>query len=295
MNILIIGSKGFIGSHCVSHFSEAHTVYTCDVMVDYDAKNYFLIDATNASYDEVFKANTYDVCINCSGAANVSESVKNPQRDFSLNVDNVFKQLDALRKYNSNCKYINLSSAAVYGNPSSLPIHETHQLQPISPYGTHKKMAELICQEFFENYNINTCSLRIFSAYGPGLKKQLFWDLYKKSLNKTAIKLYGTGFESRDFIYVTDVVNAIEIAITHAPFKSDVFNLAAGNEVAIKDAVALFYNTLDGTHDFYFGGEQRAGDPINWVADIKQLTTLGFKAEIKLTEGLKKYVSWLKN
>ena len=94
-----------------------------------------------------------------------------------LNVSNVFKQLDAIRKFQPGCKYINLSSAAVYGNPESLPISEDHHLDPISPYGNHKKMAEEVCADFYTNYRIPTCSLRIFSAYGAGLQKQLFWDL----------------------------------------------------------------------------------------------------------------------
>ncbi|HAT66577.1 MAG TPA: dTDP-glucose 4,6-dehydratase, partial [Flavobacteriaceae bacterium] len=150
MNILIIGSKGFIGSHCVRHFAMEHDVWECDVVTDYNNDQYFLIDATNASFDEVFASQAYDVCINCSGAASVPDSIKNPQRDFMLNVTNVFKQLDAIRKHQPRCKYINLSSAAVYGNPKSLPIAENHQLQPISPYGNHKKMAEEVCKDFYD-------------------------------------------------------------------------------------------------------------------------------------------------
>ncbi|MBL4663625.1 MAG: SDR family oxidoreductase, partial [Flavobacteriaceae bacterium] len=181
MKILIIGSKGFIGSHCVSFFSKEHEVWECDVVSDYVTPKYFLIDATNANFNEVMLSESFDICINCAGAASVPDSIKNPLRDFELNVAQVFKQLDAIRQHNPTCKYINFSSAAVYGNPTYLPIDESHPLNPISPYGNHKKMAEEICTEFFENFEIQTCSLRVFSAYGPGLQKQLFWDLYKKS------------------------------------------------------------------------------------------------------------------
>jgi len=174
MKILIIGSKGFIGSHCVTHFSKQQEVWQCDIVTDPVSKRYFLLDPNNVNYTAVFKDSQFDICINCSGAASVPDSIKDPQKDYTLNVLGVFKQLDAIRKYDPGCKYINLSSAAVYGNPKFLPIHEEHPLNPISPYGKHKKMAEDVCSEFYRKYKIATCSIRVFAAYGPGLRKQLF-------------------------------------------------------------------------------------------------------------------------
>jgi len=293
MNILIIGSKGFIGLHCVDYFSKDHEVWQCDVVTDYTTRNYFTIDATNADYTEVFKDRNFDVCINCSGAASVPDSIKNPLRDFNLNVTNVFKQLNTLRKLNPSCKYINLSSAAVYGNPEYLPIDEAHPCHPISPYGRHKKMAEDICEEFNKNYQLKTCSLRIFSAYGEGLRKQLFWDLYSKSKTSETVILYGTGNESRDFIHVSDVVQAITVAIESSNFEADIINVANGKEISIQDAVAAFYNELDDNSKFRFGGEKRVGDPINWVANIDRLEEMGYRIKVELESGLLSYVAWL--
>jgi len=293
MNILIIGSKGFIGLHCVDYFSKDHEVWQCDVVTDYTTRNYFTIDATNADYTEVFKDRNFDVCINCSGAASVPDSIKNPLRDFNLNVTNVFKQLNTLRKLNPSCKYINLSSAAVYGNPEYLPIDEAHPCHPISPYGRHKKMAEDICEEFNKNYQLKTCSLRIFSAYGQGLRKQLFWDLYSKSKTNETVILYGTGNESRDFIHVSDVVQAITVVIENSNFDADIINVANGKETTIHDACAAFYSELDDTTKFQFGGEKRVGDPINWVANTNRLEEMGYKTKIDLESGLLSYVTWL--
>lgn len=295
MKILIIGSKGFIGSHCLDFFSKTHEVWQCDVVVDYSASNYKIIDATNANYDAVFESQDFNVCINCSGAASVPDSISNPQRDFNLNVSNVFKQLDAIRRHNANCKYINLSSAAVYGNPQYLPIDEAHPLAPISPYGCHKKMAEDICKEFFINFGVATCSLRIFSAYGPGLQKQLFWDLYKKSQFESNVQLYGTGNETRDFIFVSEVIKAIDLVIQKSEFENDTINVANGEELKIKEVVTEFYRSLNSNIDITFGGEERLGDPINWVADISKLKGMGYRQEVDLTNGLKSYVRWLFN
>ncbi|HAT66578.1 MAG TPA: dTDP-glucose 4,6-dehydratase, partial [Flavobacteriaceae bacterium] len=143
-----------------------------------------------------------------------------------------------------------------------------------------------------DNYGIPTCSLRIFSAYGPGLQKQLFWDLYQKSIKDSTIKLYGTGAESRDFIYISDLVQAIELAIEKALFKSDTINVANGKEVTIAQVAETFFTNTPS--EFIFGGEERKGDPSNWVADISQLKTMGYKTKVSLEEGIKNYWQWLK-
>lgn len=295
MNILIIGSKGFIGSHCVSYFRSKHSVYECDVVVDYNNSKYTQIDATNSDYNVVFQERKYDVCINCSGASSVPDSINNPQRDFMLNTVNLFKQLDAIRKQNSTCKYINLSSAAVYGNPEYLPIDENHPLNPISPYGHHKKMAEEICESFYKNYDLKVCSLRIFSAYGEGLRKQIFWDLHEKiKLNITEVSLLGTGKESRDFIHVLDLVSVIDLVIKKGGFKNDHINVANGKELTIHNVAEIFYSIFNPSTKIRFQGQGRIGDPINWVADVSKIKEMGYYSSMDLNAGLTKYVAWLK-
>ncbi len=294
MKILIIGSKGFIGSHCVAYFSAEHEVWQCDIVVDYTTPKYLLLDTTNTNYEEIFATTTFDVCINCSGAASVPDSINHPQRDFNLNTATVFKQLDALRIHNPTCKYIHISSAAVYGNPIQLPILENHPLAPISPYGKHKKMGEEIAEEFYSQFGINTCSLRVFSAYGPGLKKQLFWDLNQKLKNSTNIILYGTGKESRDFIYISDLVNAIDCVIKNGTFKGDVVNVANGEELTIEKVATTFYNNIQNNVKINFGGEHRKGDPTNWIADINKLKQLGYEQKISIEQGILNYTKWLK-
>jgi UDP-glucose 4-epimerase len=295
MNYLIIGSKGFIGSHLKTHLTNnGNEVWGADVVIDYvDSEKYFLIDVSNSDYNSIFEKTEFDVCINCSGAASVPDSVLHPLRDYYLNTVNVFKLLDAIRTHQPGCKFINLSSAAVYGNPIVLPIEENANATPVSPYGLHKYQSEQICSEFYHYFNIKTCSLRIFSAYGEGLQKQLFWDLYKKAKTGLPFKLFGTGNESRDFIYINDIVNAIELVSQSRYFKADVINLANGNEIFIKEAVATFFRFFKTSIDFSFSGEERKGDPINWVADISKLKSLGYKTTFNLETGLCQYYKWI--
>jgi UDP-glucose 4-epimerase len=294
MKVLVIGSKGFIGAHVAEYFSliPDTEVFECDVMVDYEKVNYFLIDATNSDYQNVFQNNPFDVCINCSGAASVPDSIKNPFRDFTLNTYNVVKMLDAIRTNQPGCKFINLSSAAVYGNPSELPVHEKLPLNPISPYGIHKMQAEQVCQTYSSFYNIPTCSLRIFSAYGNGLKKQLFWDLYRKAKNSDAIEMFGTGNETRDFIHVDDVVRAIQCCISNAPFTGETINVANGKEIEISSVVAIFLSHFQSEKEVNFNAVEKKGDPLNWKADISQLKTLGYFPTVSINQGLERYFLW---
>jgi UDP-glucose 4-epimerase len=294
MKILTIGSRGFIGSHVVKYFREqGHDSFGCDVVVEYNDLKYFQIDPTNSSFEAIFKNERFDVCVNCSGSGSVPDSFVHAYRDFYLNTHNVYQILDAIRQHNPQCKFLNLSSAAVYGNPEALPVKETMAVRPLSPYGIHKHFAEVICSEFYNHFGIATASLRIFSAFGPGLKKQLFWDWSQKIKNSSHIILFGTGNESRDFIFIDDLVKAIAAVITHAEFKADVINAANGEQVTIKQAISIFERNCPERFTYAFNGEVRHGDPINWLADISRLRAFGYKPSVSFESGIKAYIKWV--
>lgn len=296
MKILIIGSKGFIGQHTLEYFKQlGHEVIGCDVVTDYEDSNYYQIDATNSDYHFIFEGHTFDVCINCSGAASVPLSLQFPLKDFSLNTLNVFKILEAIRTNQPDCRFLNLSSAAVYGNPESLPIKEDFNLKPLSPYGLHKLQAEQICKEFNSYYQLKTCSVRIFSAYGNGLKKQLFWDMYKKFSSGDSIELYGTGDETRDFIHIEDIVKALRLVVEHAGFSGEVINLANGEEYTIRRVSDLFKKHLKTEKEIRFNNQVKAGDPLNWRADISILKGMGYQPEVSLETGIKNYIEWVQD
>lgn len=295
MNTLIIGSKGFIGSHVLNYFKSTSLPFIgCDIVTEYDDENYIQIDATNSDFHDIFKNNEIIHCINCSGAASVPLSLENPLKDFNLNTLNVFKILDAIRQYQPNCKFINLSSAAIYGNPDELPIKENSNAKPVSPYGLHKMQAEQICLEFHQFYQIKSCSLRIFSAYGEGLKKQLLWDLFQKFKNNEIIELFGTGHETRDFIYIDDIVQAIVCCVNNADFVGETINIANGEELSIKTIATLFNNEFGANKNIIFNNQTKKGDPLNWKADISKLQKLEYKKTVSIEEGIKNYIEWAK-
>ncbi len=294
MKILIIGSRGFIGSHCVDYFSIRHEVWECDVILDYDKPRYIFIESVDSDFQDIFINHKFDVCINCSGAANVPFSLEKPYNDFQLNTLNVFKILDAIRRFNPECRYINMSSAAVYGNPASLPIKEEMPYAPVSPYGIHKEIAEILCAEFHRYWGIRTSCVRIFSAYGPRLRKQLLWDLALKAKKQDRIELFGTGHETRDFIYVTDLVRLIDCVIENATFEADIINAANGCQIEIAEIAKLMMDALDCNKEIIFKGVNRKGDPLNWEADITKAKALGYHQETNITQGITNYVTWLR-
>ena len=294
MKILIIGSKGFIGSHCVDYFeSKGHDVWTVDVN-QFQGVNSFLVDRHNSNFSIPFQKHKFEICINASGSAQVGFSFENPSKDFELNVINVQKILIAIRDYNIDCKFINFSSAAVYGNPESLPISEKSSCIPLSPYGFHKLQSELLLMEYNKFFSLKTCSLRIFSAYGPRLKKQLFWDLYQKSTENQIVSLFGTGTETRDFIYIDDVIQTIDLIIHNSPFDGTTYNVGNNTETTIAEAASLFMATYSPEKELVFSGLEKVGDPINWKANNSKIVELGYKKRISLAEGIEKYVLWAK-
>lgn len=296
MKILILGSNGFIGSHCVDYFiSKKYDVYGIDI-TDADHRNYYYkkILPDSKEFDNIFSQIKPDACLFAIGSASVAASIQEPLANFESNTLQTIRILQAIKKYSPTCKFINISSAAVYGNPDTMPIKESSTIQPVSPYGWHKYYSELICKEYYLLYNINTCSIRPFSVYGPRQNKLLFWDFYLKSQKGDKVELFGTGKETRDFIYISDLVIAIDIILNNAPMKAETYNLATGRELSIKEVAAIFAKTIEYNGQINFNNISKLGDPIKWVADIESLKQLGFKPTINIETGLQFYAKWLK-
>lgn len=297
--VLVTGARGFIGL-CISKYfiNEGYDVVGWDIEGDTSQKfqiykvNLLDFDLVKEKLEEV-KPN---IVIHCAGSADVGKSVKNPNVDFENNVTATHNLLFALNERNElHAKVIFLSSAAVYGNPRKLPIKETARMNPLSPYALHKEMGERICKYFVSNYHMNIKIVRIFSAYGQGLKKQIFWDMGQKIQKTGKLEMFGTGKESRDYINIEDLIKAIYLIAVKAPKKEMVYNVANGEEVLIEDAVKYFAQEYGiQNSDILFNGVVREGDPLNWKADITKLKKLGYKPRVDIETGIKRYVEWIR-
>lgn len=293
--VLIIGGQGFIGINLSDYLKSINQRY---ISVDIKRLNNdsSLIVSKNPLIDinEILQNNTIDAVINCAGSAGVPMSIENPKLDFDLNVTLVNNLLILISKLKKKPIFVQLSSAAVYGNPDHLPINENDNLKPISPYGIHKRCAENLILDYNKLHKINFIIYRVFSCYGPGLKKQLFFDLYKRAINKPSeIKLFGTGNETRDFIFIEDLVQIISELIKNSNAFNRIINLSSGVETKISEVSELFLKNF-GRPNIVFSSAKKKGDPENWRADISLLNSI---IEFKFTDletGLNKTANWLK-
>jgi UDP-glucose 4-epimerase len=283
VRILILGSRGFIGSSLAN-------------LLEIQGNEVKTLSRGEFNNNEKLKnlMETSDVVINCIGSANVGFSYTNTSEDFESNVGVVRAILEILREQNFNhVKFINLSSASVYGNPKQLPVQESDPIQPLSPYGFHKTMAELLLTEYSHCFDLKTMSLRIFSAYGNGQKKLLLWDLHEKIQKSNGIiNLFGTGNESRDFIHIEDIAHQILLAVDNADFVGEAINVANGVEVKISEIVELYQKYYPQKFDCEFNGEVRLGDPVNWCADISLMRNWDYQSKIVIEQGIKSYINW---
>ena len=295
MKILIIGSEGFIGKHLVRYFSTKHDVFGADLLdIENSSYAYYKVSRMNPDYSRLFNNEKFDVCINAAGSGSVPESFRSPTNDFKANVIDTFSILNAISIHNNKCKFIYFSSAAVYGNPLTLPIKESDNVAPLSPYGWHKLLSENICKEFYAINGVKSTILRPFSVYGPGLKKQIIWDLYQKVKSSENITLYGTGSETRDFIYVKDLILSVDRIIEKAGFECEIFNVASGTSISIDNLAKDFVKAGNFSNTVNFSDQEREGDPKFWRADISKLSALGYNAGTSIIEGLKETIKWMK-
>jgi dTDP-glucose 4,6-dehydratase/UDP-glucose 4-epimerase len=300
-NVLITGAKGFIGRNVAKHFkSKLYNVIGIDKekWPEHQSKPYGIDIYIESDIDvPILKTLSirFDLIIHCAGGSSVNYSFQNPQDDYNATVLSLVNTLEYMRLYNPSANLIYLSSAAVYGNPSTLPVSEDAPLNPLSPYGWNKLHAENLCKEYIALYNLKIAILRIFSTYGPGLRKQIFWDIYNKSLQNKSLQFFGSGIETRDFIYIDDLVGLIAQISEQANFTNNIYNCANGEQVTIKYIVTTLLKELEFEHDYGFNNETRLGDPIHWEANIKKIIDLGYKQNVSIENGITLLSNWFKN
>lgn len=291
--VLITGAAGFIGNRLVKIFiSEGYETFGWDRISMENVQSIDMLDET--SVVSMIQQMQPDIVIHCAGSADVGKSVQCPEMDYASNVTITHNLLFALHKLHlDNTKIVFLSSAGVYGNPVSLPITEDMPVNPLSPYALHKVMCEDMCHYFKSNYGMDIKIARIFSAYGAGLRKQIFWDMHQKVVRTGKLEMFGTGDESRDYIHVNDVVQSLYLLATK---ESDfmIYNVANGEETTIRQATEYYATCAGISKDkISFNGYVREGDPINWRADNRRIKGIGYKKSMEMLEGLQDYVNWV--
>lgn len=229
-----------------------------------------------------------------AGGATVGQSISDPLGDFESNVATTAHFFDAVRQRCPDCPVVVASSSAVYGGGHTGAIATDAALQPFSPYGQHKRMAELLAQSYAESFGLRAVVLRFFSIYGPELRKQLLFDICTQLARSEApVRLGGTGAELRDWCHVDDAVRAMTCLAVPPPGTVATFNIGSGKGVAVRDVAARLLAYWGGGRKVVFSGQSRPGDPFCLVAARNSLPP-GFSPRVALDEGFAAFVDWFK-
>ena len=236
-----------------------------------------------------------DVVFHLAGGSSVGAAIANPHEDFQRTVGSTANLLEWLRQYSPETRLVAVSSAAVYGANHQGAICEMDTSSPVSPYGVHKLMMEEMCRSYANSYGIRVAVARLFSVYGPGLKKQLLWDLCEKIRSGKGVELGGTGDETRDWIHVADVCRNLVGMVNLADLVAPTLNVGTGIATSVRDiaaAVVRAWNPRAPWDAVIFNGKVRQGNPMHLVADISRMHASGLDTSVDIVKGIKEYVDW---
>ncbi len=281
---LVTGGAGFLGTAVVAELERAG--YHVAV-----AGRSATTDPLHVRLDAVLDPAT-DLVVHCAGSSSVAASVAEPAREHAKTVPPFATLLERVRARAPHAKLVLLSSAAVYGAATQIPTPETAPLVPLSPYGEDKRACERLCADHGREGHA-AAIVRLFSVYGPGLRKQLLWDACHKARGGVP-HFAGTGAEERDWLHVRDAAALIVRVAADATPAVPVFNGGAGVGVRVRELVELVCRELAAPEP-RFTGEVRAGDPQRYIADITRARALGWSPQIELATGIAEYVRWFRD
>ena len=302
----VTGANGFIGRHLARVLADkGHTVHGIGhgAIEELDRERVGLklwlngeIDAANLSA-LADKSGLPSTIFHLAGGSSVGLSIAQPFEDFSRTVSSTARLLEWLRVSAPKCHLIVASSAAVYGAKYSGPISENAPPVPMSPYGEHKLMMEQLCRSYAVTFGLSSTVARLFSVYGPHLRKQLLWDICSRlQRGERTLVMGGTGAEVRDWLDVRDVARLFaKIAEVPQRESYQVINGGSGLGMTVADITGMLVTRWGGNIAVRFSGAARPGDPFSLLADDAKLRRLPFNWQIPVDRGIAEYVLWFKD
>jgi UDP-glucose 4-epimerase len=295
-HILVTGGSGFLGSHIVRELlvrGDAVTVLDRASTAPCDGVAVVALDLLEADVSDLLAEGRFDGVFHLAGNVEVPLSVEHPDRDFALNAGTTVRLLEALRHASPRTKLLLASTAAVYGEAPEGPCGESQAPAPVAPYGASTWVAECYVELFARQFGLPTVRARIFSMYGPGLRKHVVFDLVEKLHRRPErLEVLGDGEQVRDFIYIEDAVSALLRIAERSPHEGEAVNVANGTPVSIA-ALARALATASGcSPEIEFVGREEPGRSKRWLADVTRLHALGHRSRVSLDEGLSRTVAW---
>jgi len=232
-----------------------------------------------------------DVIVHLAANTGVGPSVDDPRKDCVTNVMGTLNYLEGAR-HNHVKRFVFASSGAPVGECVP-PIHEELPAHPVSPYGASKLAGEGYCSAYFRSFGLDTVALRFGNVYGPGSghKNSVVAKFIKQAMNGETLEIYGSGNQTRDFIYIDDLVSAVKLAASVEGVGGEVFQIATNKETTVGEMVDLLLPILaeKGFADIkVIHGEKRQGDVMRNFSDTsKARTILGWDCKVFLSQGLR--------
>lgn len=312
VNILVTGGAGFIGSNLIEKLlKEGYDIVCLDNFNDYydpeikrnnirpflRKKRFNLVEADIRDKDNlkgIFEKYKFQKVIHLAAQAGVRPSLQNPNLYIDVNINGTLNLLELSRGYKIE-SFIFSSSSSVYGATKEIPFSEEGKLKPISHYGVSKRAGELLCYTYNHLYNIPVTVLRFFTVYGPRQRPDMAIHKFTKLINEgKEICLYGDGETSRDYTYISDIVEGIMSAL-NKDFNYEIFNLGDSNPTTLSRLISLIEKNLGKSAKIKYLPEQ-PGDPSVTFADIsKSKRMLNYSPKIKIEEGITRFIEWYKN
>jgi UDP-glucose 4-epimerase len=298
--VLITGAYGFLGRHVARLFSRrgytvfgiGHGEWTQPEWEGWGLNEWKCSDVNSDALKEL--KHTPSIIIHCAGGGSVSFSIEDPIGDFNRTVVTTAHVLEYVRTSAPSCCVVYPSSASVYGAVERLPIPEDCPVAPISQYGVHKLMAEQMVASYARQFGTAAAIVRLFSVYGPGLRKQLLWDACRKFSQRESLFM-GTGDELRDWLYVDDAAELLLAAAEHASSRCPIVNGGSGEGTTVREILTHLSKCLHGAgHGPTFSGEKRMGDPSRYIADIEASRSWNWQPTFRWKQGVDAYAKWWK-
>jgi len=323
MKYLITGGIGFIGSHlCEKLLKQGNDIITIDNFNNYYSpvlkeKNYKILKKTaieNSRFyllyrgdirdkklvNRIFEEHQIDAVVALAANAGVRPSIEDPLYYVDVNLIGLTNILEAMR--DNECKsLVFASSSSVYGNNKKVPFSENDPVDnPISPYAATKKAGELLCYTYHSLFKMNVACLRYFTVYGPRQRPDLAINKFTRlMLNNECIPMYGDGTTSRDYTYISDIVDgtvkSLNYVLTQDECIYDIFNLGGSNPISLKELINVIGESL-GIEPKIEQLPMQPGDVTITYSDFSHAKEiLNYNPKIKINTGIQKFVKWYKN
>ena len=303
---LVTGGAGFIGSHISEGLlKRGDEVRIFDNFSTGNLKNVASIEGEIEiiagdirDEDAIFAASKgCDYIFHQAAFVSVPLSLENPQECYAINIEGTQNILEAAR--NANCSRVVLaSSAAVYGDNQEMPLNESMPLHPLSPYAASKQADEIFADLYTMAFGLPVVALRYFNVYGPRQSPKSDYAaaipiFIRKMLDGESPTVFGDGGQTRDFIYIDDVVRANILASEHNETAGEIFNVCSGEAVSILDLLEKLADILPEAQKHNIT-DARKGDIYHSIgAPGKYESVAGFTTQVSLDDGLRNTVEWM--